>query len=376
MPPTADRIGYPVALAGRPHPSIYREPSLRSPPYRTMHGPRTVDDLEERLSRPTAAVTAALRSLQGDVVILGAGGKMGPSLTRMAARALHESGSARRVIAVSRFTDRHAADSLRSAGITTVPADLGDPGCYADLPDAAAVVFMAGQKFGTQGAPAHTWYTNAAVPALAAARYRRARIVAFSTGNVYPLVLVDSGGAREIDPPAPVGEYARSCLGRERMFEYAASTWETAVALVRLNYAVDLRYGVLVDIAQRVRAGLPVDLTMGFVNVIWQGDANAAALEALAHASAPAWIVNVTGPERLAVREVAQFFAGRFGRPATFTSAESPDALLSNTDRMQSTIGRPTVDAARLMTWVAEWLERGGPTLAKPTHFEQREGRF
>lgn len=348
----------------------------RSPTPRFMSAPRNVDDLEERLSRPTAAATDAMRSLQGDLVVLGAGGKMGPSLTRMAVRALQEAGSGHRVIAVSRFSDRRGLESLQACGAVPITADLADPGCYASLPDAAAVVFMAGQKFGTQEAPSRTWFTNAAIPALAAARYREARIVAFSTGNVYPLVPVTSGGARETDPPAPIGEYAQSCLGRERMFEYAADRWGTPVALVRLNYAVDLRYGVLVDIAQRVRDDLPIDLGMGFVNVIWQGDANAIALASMAHAAAPPWIVNVTGPERLAVRDVATFFGHRFGRTPRLTGTESGDALLSNTDRMQSAIGAPAVGATALMSWVAEWLAGGGPTLARPTHFEQREGRF
>lgn len=338
--------------------------------------PRDLAALDERLSQPTAPVIDALGAASGDVVVLGAGGKMGPTLARMAARALRACGGGRQVFAVSRFSDPRAEASLRAHGIATIAADLADPRTYDTLPDAGALFFLAGQKFGTHDAPARTWFTNTAVPAFAAARFRQVPTVAFSTGNVYPLVPIDSGGAREADAPAPAGEYAQSCLGRERIFEHAASAWGTPVALLRLNYAVDLRYGVLVDIAERVRSGEPVDLGMGYVNVIWQGDANAAALAALAYASTPAWVLNVTGSERLAVREVATWFGQRFGRAPRLTGVESDDALLSNTDRMQSTVGGARVGAAQLLEWVAAWLEQGGPTLRKPTHFEQREGRF
>ncbi|HEY2366912.1 MAG TPA: NAD-dependent epimerase/dehydratase family protein, partial [Polyangiaceae bacterium] len=249
----------------------------------------------------------------------------------MARRALEELGRRDRVIAASRFSSAKAEQSLRAAGIETIKCNLLDRGAVAALPDAPNVVFMAGQKFGTRDAPSSTWAMNVVLPSIAAERYAASRIVAFSTGNVYALTPVRAGGSRESDTPAPVGEYAMSCLGRERVFEDAAARRGTPVAIVRLNYAVDLRYGVLVDIASRVLGGNPVDLRMGHVNVIWQGDANDWALRCLAHASAtPPFLVNVTGRETLSVREIATLFGAMFGRAPVFTGAEAPDALLSN----------------------------------------------
>lgn len=341
--------------------------------------PASVEALEERLSRPRAQTVAALRELPGDIVILGAGGKMGPTLARMARRAATDADGridARRVVAVSRFSEPGAAESLQAAGVDTWNADLLDPAAVAALPDAAHVVFMAGQKFGTASAPSLTWAMNTLVPAHCAARYPRARIVVFSTGNVYPLVSVDGPGAREVDPPAPLGEYAASCLGRERLFEHASVHNGTPVAIVRLNYAVDLRYGVLVDLATRVRDDQPIDLSMGYVNTIWQGDANAIALECLARAASPPYVVNVTGPERLSVREVAQEMGARFHREPRFVNVEAPDALLSDTLRMMADFAAPELSAATLIDWVAEWVGAGRPLLDKPTRFEQRDGRF
>ncbi len=341
-----------------------------------MTAPVSLTDLEEKLSDPTDAVVETLRLLPGDLVVLGAGGKMGPSLTRMAKRASALAGTTRRVIAVSRFSDAGAASALAAAGVEIHSADLSEPETWPSLPDAALVVFMAGQKFGTVGAPGRTWFTNTVVPAWAAARYRRSRIAAFSTGNVYPLVPVSGGGSRESDAPAPVGEYAQSCLGRERVFEFAAESWGTAVSILRLNYAVDLRYGVLVDIARKVFTGEPVDVRMGYVNCIWQGDANALALMSLGQAAAPALPFNVTGTDTLSVRTVAQAFATRFGREVQFAGEEASDALLSNTSRMQQLLGSPRVSSEMLIDWVASWVAQGGQTLGKPTRFEQREGAF
>jgi nucleoside-diphosphate-sugar epimerase len=338
--------------------------------------PRSTEELDDRLSEPTPAVVHALRDCPGDVAVLGAGGKMGPSLAVMARRAADLAGGARRVLAVSRFSSDAAAALLERQGVTVLRADLGEPDAWADLPDAPNVIFMAGQKFGTTGAPGRTWFTNTVVPALAASRYRSSRIVAFSTGNVYALTPAAAGGSREADAPAPVGEYAMSCLGRERVLEHAAAAWGTRCTILRLNYAVDLRYGVLVDIAQRVLRGEAVDVTMGYVNCIWQGDANAAALCALSTAAAPPCVVNLTGPETLRVREVAEALAARFGITATFSGREAPDALLSNTDRMQSLLGAPRVPAEVLVGWVADWLAGGHPTSGKPTRFEQRQGAF
>ena len=301
---------------------------------------------------------------------------MGPSLARMARRAADLAGAPRRVFAVSRFPGTETAARLEHDGLIVVRADLGEPGAWERLPDAPNVIFMAGQKFGTNDAPGRTWHTNTVVPALAAARYRSSRIVAFSTGNVYALTPPAAGGSREGDPPAPVGEYAMSCLGRERVLEHAAATRGTRVAILRLNYAVDLRYGVLVDIARRVRGGEPVDVAMGWVNCIWQGDANAAAISALGHAAAPPFVLNLTGPETLRVRDLAGAFAARFGCAVSFSGTEAADALLSNTTRLQEWWGRPRVTAPALVDWVADWLARGGETSGRPTHFEQREGAF
>jgi hypothetical protein len=341
-----------------------------------MDTPRSIDELEERLSRPSEAAIAALRALPGDIVILGAGGKMGPSLAAMAKRAADAAGTPRRVIAVSRFSSEQAVLALTERGVEVERADLADPGAWGALPDAALVVYMVGQKFGTQGAPGRTWYTNTVIPAFATDRYRDARFAAFSTGNVYPLTPVARGGSREGDTPAPVGEYAMSCLGRERVFEYAAATWGTRSTILRLNYAVDLRYGVLVDIAQQILVGTPVDLTMGWVNCIWQGDANALALASLGAAAAPCTVFNLSGPETLRVRDVAVTLAGLLGVNATMRGQEAPDALLSNTTALQERLGAPAVRAAELISWVAGWLAAGGETSGKATRFEQREGTF
>ena len=330
-------------------------------------------ELEERLSRPTQGVVEVLRQLPGDLLILGAGGKMGPTLALMARRALDPR---HRVLAVSRFSDVQLRDRLETAGITTIAADLLDATTLAQLPDAPNLIFMAGQKFGTQSAPHVTWAMNAIVPALVAERFAGRRTVVFSTGNVYPLTPVASGGPTEAHPVGPLGEYAMSCLARERIFEHAAATHGTPVAIVRLNYAIDLRYGVLVDVARRVRAGEPVALTMGHVNVIWQGDANARALQCLAIASSPATILNVTGGETLSIRWLAERFGERFGVTPRLAGEEAGDALLSNAARSMDQLGPPTVDLETMISWVAEWLEAGGPLLAKPTRFEEREGRF
>lgn len=339
--------------------------------------------LDEWLSRPDTALPPLLARLDGDILVLGAGGKMGPSLAVMARRALDAAGDGaarRRVIAVSRFGGSAGAEtaaSLRDAGVDVERADLTDRHALAALPDAPNVVFMAGQKFGTSGHPSHTWAMNTWVPALCAERWAGARTVVFSTGNVYPLVPVAGRGAREGDRPAPVGEYAMSCLGRERMYEYFAERAGTPLAIVRLNYANALRYGVLTDLARRVWAGEPVDVTMGAVNVIWQGDANRLALAALAHASAePPFVVNVTGAETLAVRVLAYELARRLERTPAITGHEAPDALLSDTTRMHERLGAPETSLAELLDWTAEWVRRGGALLDRPTRFEVRDGEF
>jgi nucleoside-diphosphate-sugar epimerase len=333
----------------------------------------TEQELDDRLSTPRPETVAALEACPGDTIVLGAGGKMGPTLVRMVRRA---ASGGRRVMAVSRWSSAEAERALNDAGVETIRCDLLDRAAVDTLPDAANVVFMAGQKFGTTDAPALTWAMNTVVPEHCAHRYAAARTVVFSTGNVYPLTPVASGGAREDHPVGPVGEYAASCVGRERIFELHAARDRTRVAIARLNYAIDLRYGVLVDIASRVRLGRPVSLDMGHVNVIWQGDANRIAIECLPFAAAQPFVLNVTGREVLPVRHIAEWFAGRFGTPASFVGEERPDALLSNTDRMHELFATPEVTVEQMMEWVAAWLEEDRPLLGKPTHFEARDGRF
>lgn len=335
--------------------------------------PRTEAELEEALSRPAPSLAAALRDAAGDIIVLGAGGKMGPSLSRMAKRA----DPARRVIAVSRWSDAAAAAALEADGVEIARADLLDPRELAVLPNAPNVVFMAGQKFGTAGDPSLTWAMNAAVPAFVAERYAGARTVVFSTGNVYALTPVTGAGARETDALAPVGEYAWSCLARERIFTAAAHRHHSPLAIVRLNYAHDLRYGVLTDLAMRIAAGQAIDLAMGYVNVIWQGDANALALAALAQASAPEpFVVNVAGPDVLRVADLARALASRLGRSAQLTGTEAGDALLSDSTRMRPLLGDPLLPLDTLLDWVADWVSRGGRLLGKPTKFERRDGTF
>lgn len=344
----------------------------------TTDAPRDEAALEDRLSRPRAETVAALRAAPGDLLVLGAGGKMGPSLARMAQRAAADphAGPARRIIAVSRFADASVRGALDAAGVRTIAADLLDRSALDALPDAPNVVFMAGQKFGTGGAPSRTWAMNALLPAMVAERFRRARLVAFSTGNVYPLTPAGGTGSREDDAPGPVGEYAMSCLARERLLEDAAARRGTRVAIVRLNYANDLRYGVLTDIAMQVRDGVPVPLAMGWVNVIWQGDANRIALECLPRAQVPHFVVNVTGAERLEVRALATALGERLGVPPRFDGEERPDALLSDTSLLQREFAPPEVPVTRMLDWVAAWITGGGRLLGKPTHFEERGGRF
>ena len=335
--------------------------------------PRDERELEERLSHPPASLSKVLADVPGDLIVLGAGGKMGPSLARMARRA----DPTRRVIAVSRWTNAEAAAALAADGIDTVGADLLDPRALDELPDTPNVVFMAGQKFGTSGDPATTWAMNASVPAFVAERYAGGRTVVFSTGNVYPLTPAARGGSREEDPPSPVGEYAYSCLARERIFAAASARHRSPLSIVRLNYAHDLRYGVLTDLAARVARREPVNLAMGYVNVIWQGDANAFALAALARATAPdPFVVNVAGPDTLRVADLARALGERLGVEPVFEGAEGSDALLSNGARMHETLDHALLPLDTLLDWVADWLRRGGRLLGKPTNFERRDGRF
>ena len=354
-----------------------------------LTAPSSEAALEERLATPDDATIAALEALDGDVLVLGAGGKMGPTLARMAHRALtqaagdasrHPSGRAkRRVIAVSRFSDAHAAAALEADGIATIRADLSDPRAVAALPDVANVIWMAGQKFGTTGDPVGTWTHNVVASVHAAERFAGARIVCFSTGNVYGPSPVAAGGSRETDALRPDGEYAASCVGRERVFESVARRTQSPLLLYRLFYACDLRYGVVTDIALAVLQGKPVSLTTGWANVIWQADANRLALRALTVATIPDGTaqvaLNVTGAV-VAVREIAE----RIGRIAGVTPVFAGDAhemaLVANTDRLAAQLPYTALPLDTLCEWAVTWIRQNGRLLNKPTKFEVRDGRF
>ncbi len=337
---------------------------------------RSEAELEDVLSQPSAADIAAAEVLDGDLLIIGAAGKMGPSLAIRARRAIEACGSRSRVIAVSRFSRSGIRDQLQYAGIETIAADLLEPGVLSRLPDCPNVIFMAAMKFGTTGAEHVTWAMNTYLPGLVAERYRGSRIVAFSTGNVYPLVPTVTGGATEFTPVHPIGEYAQSALGRERMFEYGSSMHGTPAVLLRLNYAIELRYGVLVDIGRAVFERRPVDLRMGLVNVIWQGDANSVCLRSLAHAQSPPLVLNITGPESLSVRYIANEFGRRFGVDPILDGSESETALLSNAAQAFKLFGYPAVTPGQMIDWITAWIGMGGATLGKPTHFQTRDGLF
>ena len=333
-------------------------------------------ELDELLSRPSDADIAALKAVNGDVLILGAGGKMGPTLALRARRAMEASGAGHAVIAVARYSRPEIREQLEAAGVKTISSDLLTPGALDSLPDAPNVIFMAAMKFGTTGAEHQTWAMNTYLPGLVAERYAKSRMVAFSTGNVYPLCPVTGGGATEFTPVAPVGEYAQSALGRERMFEYGSHRHGTRGVLLRLNYACEMRYGVLVDIGRKVFEGRPVDLRMGLVNVIWQGDANSVCLRALEHCTAPPLVLNLTGPETVSVRWIANEFGRRFHREPLLDGDEAPTALINNAARMLGMFGYPTVSPSTMIDWAAAWIAGGGSTLGKPTHFETRDGKF
>ncbi len=331
------------------------------------------EDLEEWLSRPTEEVVKILKHLPGDILVLGAGGKMGPSLARMARRALPKS---RQVFAVSRFSSMAAKADLERHGVQAISCDLLDRNAVAQLPDAANVIFMAGQKFGTSDSPELTWMINSVVPSIVAERYAGSRMVVFSTGCVYPLTTEASGGSVESDGLAPPGEYASSCVARERIFTHYSRAARTPVLIFRLNYAIDLRYGVLHDIAQKVWNGQAVDVTTGHVNVIWQGDANARALQSLSLATSPPSILNVTGQECISVHWLADRFAQLMNRSLQITGTETDKAWLSNATKSFDLFGEVSVSLDQMIQATAAWVENGGQSLGKPTHFETNDGKF
>jgi nucleoside-diphosphate-sugar epimerase len=338
--------------------------------------PCEANQIDTFLARPTPGVLETLRRRPGDVLIVGAGGKMGPTVALMAAAALREMGSSSRVKAISRFSNPRSRETLEADGIETIPCDLLEQAAVAKLPDAPNILFLAGQKFGTTEGPELTWAMNTLVPAHVAERYAASRIVAFSTGCVYSFAPVNSGGSREEDPTQPSGDYANSCLGRERVFSYYARKNGTPVALFRLNYAIDFRYGVLVDVAQKVLAGEPVNVASGHANVIWQGDACARAIQSLDLAASPAVPINVTGPETISIRSLALEFGRRFGVEAKITGTEADRVWLNDASKSFAHWGYPTVSLGRMVDWITTWLKSGGATLGKPTHFEVRDGNF
>ena len=343
---------------------------------------RDEEELDEYLSRPSEAVVDLFRRLDGDLVVLGVAGKMGVHLATMAKRAADIAdsegggGPERRVIGVARFSEAAARDRLERAGVETLNGDLLDSSQMEALPGAANVVFMAGRKFGTSGEESSTWASNVMMPGLVADKYRNSRIAAFSTACVYPFTPPHSGGSREEDPPAPVGEYAWTALGRERIFDWNSRKRGTRVSLIRLSYSIDLRYGVLRDIAERVLAGRPVDLAVPCANVIWQGDAVAQALLSLEFAASPPFLLNVSGPETLSVGRTAEAFGRAFGRECVFQGTEGPFALLANTQRSARLFGYPRVPLDTMIAWTADWVSRGLRSLDKPTHFDSADGRF
>ena len=340
--------------------------------------PTDISELHELASLPGEGVLQALQEIDSDVLVIGAGGKMGFHLSMMLQRGLHQIRSKFRVIAISRFSGPQAMDPFHHQGIETIASDLTSQQAVESLPDSNAIFYLAGVKFGTSDNSQLLHQVNVELPGRIAERYLESRIVALSTGCVYPFVTPASGGSIETDADVqgdaidPPGEYAISCVGRERAFAGSGAL----TSLIRLNYSVDLRYGVLVDLARKVLREEPIDVTTGFVNVIWQGDANAYIIRALSHAATPPFVVNVTGAQILRVHDVALRFAELFGKEAILSGKENETAWLSNSAKSHDLWGVPTVSEDELIEWVAAWLLRGGPILDKPTHFEIRDGRY
>jgi nucleoside-diphosphate-sugar epimerase len=337
---------------------------------------RTVQELEDRLASPSAALLEELNQLDGDIMLLGVGGKMGPSLARLAVNAIRQAGLDKKVIGVSRFSNRELRRELEEAGVEIISADLSDDKALMALPETRNILYMAGNKFGTTGNEHFTWMMNAYLPGRVVERFRNSRMVVFSTGNVYPFTPVSQGGATERTSPNANGEYGQSCLGRERIFEHFSHKNGTPMFIYRLNYAIDLRYGVLLELARSVKEGVPIDISMGHANVIWQGDANEIALRALLRCSSPPNVMNITGPETLSLRWAANEFGRKLGIEPIFVGEEAPTALLSNAAKAAATFGYPKVSLAEMIDWIGDWVGRGGETWNKPTHFQEREGKY
>ncbi|WP_186668389.1 NAD(P)-dependent oxidoreductase [Sporosarcina sp. BP05] len=337
---------------------------------------KTLTELEDFMTEPSLELIEDLKLVDGDILILGVGGKMGPTLAKMTKRAIDQAGLDKKVIGVSRFSSDSLKKELEEFGIETIAVDLLNDEQLQSLPDVKNVIFMAGNKFGTAGNEHFTWAMNAYLPGRIADKFKNSRIVAFSSGNVYPLTNVVNGNCSEDTPAGPIGEYAQSCLGRERVLTNFSRTNDTPMLIFRLNYAIDLRYGVLLEIAKHVLEGKAIDLTMGSVNVIWQGDANEYAVRSLLHCDNPPKILNVTGPETISVRWLAEEFGKRFDKEAKFINEEQSTALLNNSSKAHQLFGYPKVPLQQMIDLTVEWLVNNGETLNKPTHFQERKGEF
>lgn len=337
---------------------------------------KDVQELEMKLSQPSDDLIQDIQKIDGDILILGVAGKMGPTLAKLAVNATRQAGVNKRVIGVSRFSEKALQNDLEDHGVETIAADLLDEQQLQQLPEVSNVIYMVGKKFGTQGNEHTTWAMNSYLPGRVAEKYKDSRIVVFSSGNVYPLTPVALGGADEEHQTGPLGEYAQSCLGRERVFEFFSHKYQIPLVQFRLNYAIDMRYGVLLEVAKAVKEGRSIDLRMGHANVIWQGDANEMAIRSLSVCDYPPRILNVTGPETVSIRWLAERFGERFGVKPEFIHEEQATALLSNASQAHQLFGYPKISLRQMIDWTAEWLAAGGSTLNKPTHFQEREGNF
>lgn len=336
----------------------------------------TEEKLDALLTEPSDALVEDIKKIKGDIMVLGAGGKMGPTLCLLAKKAIEKAGIEKRVIAVSRFTDAIATELLHKNNVETISCDLLDKEKLYALPEVENVIYMAGRKFGTDGSEWLTWAMNSTLPAFVADKFKKSNIVVFSSGNIYPIVPLSSGGCKETDKIGPIGEYTMSCLARERAFEYAANKYGTNVFIYRLNFAVDLRYGVLYDMAERIMKGEPISITTPCLNCIWQGSANEIAIRSLLHAASPMKIMNVTGPETVSIKKAAIELGKHLGKEPIFEGTEGTDAYLSDASEAMETFGYPSVSMKTLIKWQAEWILDGGRGLGKPTHFEERKGSY
>jgi len=336
-------------------------------------------ELEQQVAellQPSDALVSEMYQIEGDIILLGVGGKMGPSMAKLAKHAADKAGVQKKIIGISRFTDASARAELETDGIETIAADLLNEKHLQSLPDAPNIIYLAGTKFGTTGKEPFTWAMNAYLPGRVAEKYKNSKIVAFSTGNVYPFSSVGTGIPSEDHPVAPIGEYGQSCLGRERIFQHFSQQYNIPTLIYRLNYAIDLKYGVLLELARSVNEGKPIDLSMGLVNVIWQGDANEIAIRALKHCDVPAKILNVTGPETISIKWLAEQFSTIFGKEPVFVNEPQSTSLLSNASEAHRLFGYPRVTLRQMIALTAAWLKEGGKTLNKPTHFQERKGQF